>query len=639
MRRLLAAAALAAVGLLLASPTAAQAHALLAGSDPASGALLDKSPSVVVLAFTEAPDLSLSSVHVLDNAGRSVERGKPTLVPGQRNSVAVALPTLARGTYTVTWRTTSADDGHTTAGSFAFGVGVQPTAVGSTSGATDPLPSALSIIGRWTLYLGLALLLGAAAVALFVSSAAAGRNRRALIGSWLVAAAGAVALTIDAVRTTGVSASQLARTTTGTKLMVELIAVGVAGIAVALAARRPGARTFGALGVAAAAALLARANAGHAAASSIPSFTIATQWAHLVAIGVWIGGLPWFIAELRRTPTGERRQLARRFSTLAALALAAVLITGTARSIDDVGSWHGLFHTKFGVTLLIKLALVAVVLVLAALNRFRYATGAGRPLRTSATVEVSIAACVLVASAVLAGLTPSVSLAAANRAPTPLVAVGHDFGTTMRVRLAVSPGMVGPNYFVAAVTDYDTRRPISARAVSLRFAADGRPDIPASTVPLRRAGSTWVADSPVLAVDGRWRVVTVVERSSGGTEVPLSLQPRRPPTRITVQRTPGLPPFYTITSGSRQAQAYVDPGKTGANEVHFTYLDVTGQPIDADLVVVSAKDRAGRSRALTFRRLEAGHFVADAELTAGRWTFTATTADGFRASFSDNIRS
>lgn len=636
MRRFLAALALAVVGLALASPPPAGAHALLANSDPAAGALLQRAPSAVVLTFTEAPDLSLSSVHVVDATGRNVERAKPALVAGQRTTVAVGVPTLDRGIYTVAWRATSADDGHTTTGSFAFGVGVQPTAASASTAVSDPVPSTLSVVGRWTLYLGLAALLGAAAMVWFVSPAPT-RHRRALFVAWLAAAAGALLLTIDASRTTGAGISRLLSTATGGKLLIELLAVAATGAVALVASQRRSRRWYGAIGVGAALAMLARARSGHAAVSSVPLFTIGTQWVHLIAVGVWIGGLPWLVAALRNAEGAERAGIARRFSSLAALALAVVLATGTARSIDDVGSWHGLLHTRFGVTLLIKLGLVAAVLAFAALNRFRHVAGAGSALRRSATAEAGVGAGVLLLSAVLAGFTPSATLAAAKPRPTQLVATGSDFATTTRVRLTASPGTAGPNHFVATVRDYDTGKPIAATAVTLRFALDGRSDIAASTVALRHVGATWVADSPVLAVDGRWRVTTVVQTAAGGTEVPVVLRTRAPPTRITAQRTPGLPTIYTITTGSRQVQGYVDPGKVGANEVHFTFLDVAGQPIDVELVAMTGQGPDKVVRPLEFRRLDTGHFVGDGKLDSGRWRFGATTADGFSTAFTETI--
>src|SRR5947208_13969049 len=124
-RRIAFVAALIGLALVMASPTA-YAHALLRSSDPPDGAQLAKSPSSVVLAFTEDPDTSLSIVHVVDQNGNNVEKGKALAVPGKPDELAVGVGSLSNGVYTVSWRVVSRVDGHVTAGAVAFGVGGSP---------------------------------------------------------------------------------------------------------------------------------------------------------------------------------------------------------------------------------------------------------------------------------------------------------------------------------------------------------------------------------------------------------------------------------------------------------------------------------------------------------------------------------
>ena len=75
---------------------------------------------------------------------------------------------LPRGAYTVTWLTVSETDGHRTAGTFSFGVGVAPPAGGGDTGgiAQVPRPGPFSVTAKTLLYAGLSLLLGAACVGL-----------------------------------------------------------------------------------------------------------------------------------------------------------------------------------------------------------------------------------------------------------------------------------------------------------------------------------------------------------------------------------------------------------------------------------------------------------------------------------------
>src|SRR6266508_5594405 len=122
MCRLLVALTLATLWLVV-TAAGAGAHALVRGSDPPAGASLERPPRMVLLAFTEAPDPTLSSIQVLDTSGRAGQAGRATAVPGRPLQLKAPLGELAEGTYTVSWRAVSRVDGHVTRGAFGFGVG------------------------------------------------------------------------------------------------------------------------------------------------------------------------------------------------------------------------------------------------------------------------------------------------------------------------------------------------------------------------------------------------------------------------------------------------------------------------------------------------------------------------------------
>jgi len=514
----------------------AEAHALLATSIPADGASLAQSPTEVLLTFTEAPDSSLAVVRVLDAAGTRTEAGTPEAVPGQPRQLRVPLAPLGQGTYTVTWRTTSADDGHTTVGLLTFGVGVAAAPAGtqgSPSGTGSP--SAASIVGRWMLYIGVALLLGAGVIGVVVVRGPPVISVWALNASWAAAALGLVLSIADQRVTAETGLRQLLASSTGHKLTSQVAAVALTWLAVAWASLRPSREALGAVGLGASAAMLARALAGHADASSTPWFAVGLQWAHLVSVGAWVGGLVWLLIALRRGDGDQWGGLARRFSTVAACMLAVVAATGALRALDEVGAWTRLVHTSFGVTLLVKLGLFATLAGLGAVSRFRHVgrTGAGsrRALRRTVRAEVAMATAVLGATAVLAGLPPPVSLAAAARLARPpsVTVAGSDYGTSVRVRLVVSPGASGPNRFDATVADYDSGEPVPAQALSLRFQLHDRPEVGAATVALARdPGSHWRGSAGALSIDGRWTVTAKVQSVTETVEVPMDLVTVRP---------------------------------------------------------------------------------------------------------------
>ncbi len=516
----------------------AGAHALLAESSPADGATVEQAPAEVSLTFTEALDPVLTVVHVLDATGARVEAGRVE-IPGAPNRARVPLGPLAKGTYTVTWRTTSTYDGHTTVGTVAFGVGVPVEAAGSArapTGVRPPTPAAIA--GRWLFYAGTALLLGGVAVGLLVVGRPALLSVWALNGAWAATALGLVLSAADQRATTRTTLAALLESSTGHKLEAQAIAVALTWVAVCWASLRPRRPALAAVGLGAAGVMLERALAGHADASSAPWFTVGVQWVHLVAVGTWVGGLAWLLLALRRGELGRDPALARRFSTVAGAALAAVVVTGTLRAVDQVGAWGRLLDTSFGLTLLVKLGLVAALVALGARSRFRHvaAVAAARVagLRRNVRAEILLGAAVLGATAVLAGLPPSASVAQATRLARPagVTVTGSDYATTVRVRLVVSPGMAGPNTFEATVSDYDSDHAVAATAVALRLRLTDRPDVAPATVELSRAGDRWRGSSTTLSIDGRWTATAVIETPTDAVEVPLEVsissgRPRR----------------------------------------------------------------------------------------------------------------
>jgi copper transport protein len=172
----------------------------------------------------------------------------------------------------------------------------------------------------------------------------------------------------------------------------------------------------------------------------------------------------------------------RRFSQLALAAVALIVVTGVLRAVPEVGSLAGLVSRSFGIALLVKTGLFAVLMALAWRNRYRLVPRIERPLairwlRRSVRSEVAVAAVVLVAPAVLSGLPPGSDVQAARQAPgsRSVVVTGSDFATTARVRLTVSPGTVGRNRFQVQVRRYDTASPLPARSVRLEFSLPSNP--------------------------------------------------------------------------------------------------------------------------------------------------------------------
>jgi copper transport protein len=612
----------------------ASAHAAIESTDPANGELLEEPPSQIVLTFTEPPDLDLTIVSVVDSSGVEMPTGPPERAPGSNREIRVRLDPVPDGVYTVTWRTVSATDGHVTSNAFSFGVGVSPGDVTPfvQTGSGTPTPTAGAIAGRWMLYVGLVVLLGAAITGLLAFGPGATARPWLLGVAWALAAVGVVAMTLAERAAVGVPLGTLLSSEAGGKFVLLAVSVAIAGVAVLAVSVRPGRATLVALAATAAGAMLARAMGGHAAGSPV---TVLTQWLHLVGVGAWIGGLVWLVLGLVR---GFEPARVRRFSRLAGYGLAIVVVAGVLRSTNELGWgwWLHPFQSDYSTTLVVKLAIVVPLIALGAVNRYRNVAHLDdrgtRPVLRTAGAEIALAAAVLATVALLTGFPPQPNAQAAPPAAEPLIVTGSDFATTTRVELRISPGTIGPNTFVTAVTDYDTGEPIDARRVSLTFELAGQPEV-SSTLPLAPGErDTWQATGTALAQHGTWTVTVLVEGAGSSVEIPLEVTPKPPEQLIDVSRVPGQPDLYTITlQGGLQIQAYVDPGEPGrTNQVHVTAFDADGAELALNAATLTITPPDAASFEPKMLRFGPGHFAANIEVTAGTWAFdvTAHAEDG-----------
>lgn len=663
---------------ILATPAAA--HAGLSSSDPPEGAMLESAPASITMSFTEPPDADLSTVAVLDSTGAELdtppaERGAPP------RSLAVALPPgLGDGVYTVSWRVVSEADGHLTVGVFTFGVGVDPGhAAAPDVHVPEPAPQAspLAIVGKTLLYAGLVPALGAAVVGLGAFSGRVPGRRWLLPVAGVLALVGAVAMVFAEVDSIGASLGDLLRSGAG-RPYIWLVATAALTLVSGVLAGRSAARWPLVLtGLAAAGAMLVRATSGHAAGLSPPLPAELAQFAHFVAVGIWIGGVALLVIGLwsrgasnpgrepaavaepeasdvgtigaaaasRRArdlwgyPHGDGPRLAEiaAYSRIAGWAVLVVVLTGVWRTvgeaggIDDVGSV--LTDTTYGTTLLIKVAVALAIIALGAFNRWRsiprMETG-GTLLRRVVAVEAVAALGVFGLTAALTGFDPGLPSEhrAEEMAPPSISASGSDFATTTRVELTVTPGTPGANTFEADVVDFDTGAPIAADDVVVHLTPLGRLDVEHTILTLEQApDGTWAATGTELSLPGAWDALVQIGVGARTTEVPLTLVTRAEPVEPVVSRQEGLPDVATFRLPTgEQLQVYIDPGTAGDNELHVTAFDAEGTELPLSAMVVVATTPDGETERLDAVRLTPGHFSSPVELTTGTWRFDVAGA-------------
>jgi putative copper export protein/mono/diheme cytochrome c family protein/peroxiredoxin len=160
--------------------------------------------------------------------------------------------------------------------------------------------------------------------------------------------------------------------------------------------------------------------AGHAAAGQASGryLQIVSDVVHLLAAGAWLGALPGLVFLLGGAqPLEATALMVRRFSTLGALSVSVLVVSGLGNSWYLVGTVPALIGTDYGHLLLVKLALFAAMVALAAINRLSLTARlivrnpsnppALHSLRRNATLEIAAGIIVIAIVAVLGIKVPA----------------------------------------------------------------------------------------------------------------------------------------------------------------------------------------------------------------------------------------
>ncbi|WP_295995034.1 CopD family protein [Rugamonas sp.] len=119
-----------------------------------------------------------------------------------------------------------------------------------------------------------------------------------------------------------------------------------------------------------------RASMGHAGEEGFWTLTLAAEAVHFSAIGLWTGAVlvsAWFTLNKARVATfeiGASDRYLDLMSRAAMVAVIAIAATGIFSAWHRVGTSDNLFHTSFGVTLLVKVALVLAAVAVGGYNKF-----------------------------------------------------------------------------------------------------------------------------------------------------------------------------------------------------------------------------------------------------------------------------
>ncbi|MFO1050026.1 MAG: CopD family protein [Geminicoccaceae bacterium] len=487
----------AALLLQLAAPAAAVAHAVLLESMPADGDSLSAAPVELSLRFSEP--VRPVAVRLLDAQAREVP-GSAVHAEDERVVIRPASP-LAAGGYYLSYRVTSLD-AHAVGGIVRFGI--DSPAPGAAVVDTSDRPWA-AVVARWLFYVTAMGAVGASLFGLHVDPRSANAQRLASICAMAGLVAIVVRLGASGLELSGAAPAALlwpapwlvaVTTSLGSASAVAAIGLGVLG----LGGRLPAwAGLLGAVAVAGSFALT-----GHAATAEPRWLTGPVLAAHVLIAGFWLGALPLLWLALR-DDTGRAAGMLRRFSALALPGVALLVLAGATMAwIQLGGSPAALTDTSYGARLLVKLALVASMLALAAANRWKLvpALAAGRGAWLSATLaaEMLLGLGVLAVTATFP-LSPPPRAAAQENSSITVIASGRGGQAT----LSLVPGRAGSYRLEAGVADPDGV-PIAAREAIIVWSAPTLGIEPlrlAATMPLP---GVVVADGLPRPRAGRWRL-------------------------------------------------------------------------------------------------------------------------------------
>ena len=158
--------------------------------------------------------------------------------------------------------------------------------------------------------------------------------------------------------------------------------------------------------------------AGHADTQSPKGLLVPTDLVHVLAAGVWLGGLVALLAVHWPRPdartSAEGVAATASFSRVALPAMLVLVAAGILQGWIYLGSLTEIFSGTYGIALLSKLALVAVIVALATRSRRAVAGLARRRaagLRRVMLAEVALAVLVIAATAVLVRAAPPATVA------------------------------------------------------------------------------------------------------------------------------------------------------------------------------------------------------------------------------------
>jgi copper transport protein len=517
-----------AVGFVALRPDRALGHAALVRADPAPNSFLQRAPAQVSLSFAEALDESNSVIRLLDANGSEIKLPKVQF-SSDSLGMNVQLPALQPGIYNVLYANISRVDGHALSGSYPFTVlnpdGSVPLVTNQVSGiGTDPDPPPLDdgIAVRALSLLGLAIIVAGALLVLLWNEAGVaarkGLEATAYFGAGVLGTATLLNLqTIRSAYSATTFTNLVFHTPAGGYWLTRVGVVMLVAVAATFFREAPR-RTAAAILLISGVYLWAFTATSHAAAGNGSGWARGLDFLHGAAALLWIGAVIGVAVSARLLQRdGKYGVLLPRFSLLASVLVFVLLTTGSFNSFIEIDTPSKLWETRYGITLLVKVGIMAPLLLVGLYNarigrRRLIALAQGEPARfiRVAAFEALLGIAVFGAAAVMTQTTVSKNvLDTASAKAYDRTATAND----LSVRLLIDPNRTGVNTYTVKLTVAD--KAVDAERVRLTFRYKDDQTVGPSTLTLAAgATGTFVGQGPYLTLEGNWRVEAEVRRAN-----------------------------------------------------------------------------------------------------------------------------
>ncbi|RKN66124.1 copper resistance CopC/CopD family protein [Paenibacillus ginsengarvi] len=516
------------------APQPASAHSVLTKAVPEPNSQLNEAPGRIELTFNERLESELYYIKVFDEIGRAVPDLKAALSTDQK-TMALDLPKLSNGRYTVTYHVISAD-GHPVEGTYvlSIGPGVEGDIVGDSSSlhAGHQLSADMSVydvlkyLSRIAYYFGLLALAGWVfwgAVSDLQRSGIGAHYRVGLLGVQRTHFLALIAFVYfhyqDLLGDQGFGelVSLFAGTWVGRSWLAAFV-LALLGFALLGRSKAVDLAFIGVL-------LAAKSVNGHAMGHEPQWITVTLDWIHLLGAAVWVGGLLLIVPLWKKNKAWVDSFLPR-FSNGALLSMVALTLTGVATTLLYLPSLNYLLYSQWGKLLIAKVVFVVLVLLLGLGIRLAMRQRKDKDVRDMVRMDFGAMGIIVV----LVGLLTFISPVPPNE---PLY--WHEMGvsqTSPHMTAQVTPMVPGDNQF--RVDIWLVKEIGKPKQVLLKLQNLDKPEIAPIEVPLTEhkneqqdAGFTaddtygqysYKADGPFLPFAGLWKMeVRILDRNDDET--------------------------------------------------------------------------------------------------------------------------